>query len=100
MRVRFAVAAQHDVAEARLFYSRVVPRRRAGFNAALRASVALLREYPLAGELVDAPIRRHVLTGYPFTLLYVIRREEVIIEALVHHSRDPQDWSGFLNRDP
>ena len=93
MRSRFSEAAAEDLREARAFIlARFGAHTRKGFNAEIRRAVALLREHPLAGKPAGKKAREYVVETYPYSLIYVIEHDEVVISAVYHHSRDPTFW--------
>jgi toxin ParE1/3/4 len=92
VRARFAEAALADLAEARAFYGRARREARIGFNRELRRAVALLREHPEAGKPAGRTAREYVIDVYPYTLVYYIADDEIVIAAVAHHSRDPEFW--------
>lgn len=100
MRPRFSEAAAEDLREARAFIlRRFGAQTRKGFNAQLRRTLTLLREHPLAGKSVGKTAREHVVDGYPYSLIYSVETDEVMISALYHHSRDPSFWHDRFDRD-
>jgi toxin ParE1/3/4 len=93
LKARFNEAASEDVREARAFVlTRFGRQARNGLNAEIRSNVALLCEHPLAGKPTGKTAREHVLSGYPYSIIYYIERDEIVISALSHHSRDPTFW--------
>ena len=93
MRAHFSEAAAEDVREARAFVaSRFGAQVRNGLNAELRRAIALLRERPFAGKPAGHTAREYVLDGYPYSLVYSVEADEVVIAALYHHSREPTFW--------
>lgn len=93
MKTSFSEAASDDLREARTFVlKRFGEQARRGLNAEIRRTVALLREHPLAGKPAGMTAREHVLSGYPYSIIYYIDDEEIVISALYHHSRDPIFW--------
>jgi plasmid stabilization system protein ParE len=93
LRTRFQEDASEDLREARAFVlARFGRQARKGLNAELRRTVAMLREHPLAGKPAGKTAREHVLNGYPYSIIYYIQGEEVVISALYHHSREPTFW--------
>lgn len=93
MRTRFTEAASADLREARAFYGTSSREARVGFNRVMREAVALLREHPEAGKPAGKTAREYVIDNvYPYSLIYYIEADEVVISALYHHSRDPEFW--------
>ena len=92
MKPRFTDAASADVREARAFYGKKRREARIGFNRELRRAAALLREHPEAGKAVGRIAREFVMDVYPYSVIYYIVEDELVIAALYHHSRDPEFW--------
>ncbi|HEX6913144.1 MAG TPA: type II toxin-antitoxin system RelE/ParE family toxin [Longimicrobium sp.] len=93
MKGRISDAASEDIREARAFvFSKFGRQARQGLNAEIRRGIALLREHPLAGKPAGRMAREHVLDGYPYSIIYHVGQDEVVIAALYHHRRDPAFW--------
>ncbi|HZG42736.1 MAG TPA: type II toxin-antitoxin system RelE/ParE family toxin [Longimicrobium sp.] len=99
MNLRFTDDAKAEIQEARGFYAGTPAR--AGFNAELRRAAALLRERPLAGKPAGRVAREFVLPGaYPYSLIYHIDHDTVVVSAVAHHRRDPTYWRGQYGPEP
>jgi plasmid stabilization system protein ParE len=59
-----------------------------------RASIAL---FPCASPLIAKRVRRFVLTGFPYDVIYSLLADEIVILAFAHHSRRPAYWVHRLN---
>jgi toxin ParE1/3/4 len=92
VRTRFTEAASADLREARAFHGQKSRLARVGLNRELRRAVTLLREYPEAGKPAGRTAREFVIDIYPYSLIYYIEGDEVVISALSHHSRNPAFW--------
>jgi plasmid stabilization system protein ParE len=100
LRARFSEAAAEDVREARAFVAAKFGRQvRQGLNAELRRAIALLREHPFAGKSSGRTAREYVLDGYPYSLIYSIENDEIVIAALYHQNRDPVFWHDRFGRE-
>jgi plasmid stabilization system protein ParE len=89
---RFTEAASADVREARAFYGKRGRLARIGLNRELRRVLTLLREHPEAGKSAGKTAREFVMDIYPYSVIYYLDKDEVVIAALYHHSRDPEFW--------
>lgn len=58
---------------------------------ALRATRKLL-EHPELGMRVHDEVRRFPLHDYPYSIIYRLTSEAIIIVAIAHHSRRPGYW--------
>ena len=64
-------------------------RLRDAVNAGLRS----IRERPLAWPVWrGGPARRRVLQDVPYSLVFGLDTDEVVIFAVAHHRRDPDYW--------
>lgn len=52
--------------------------------------------YPLASPLIERRVRRFILPGFPYDLIYVVFDDEIVILAFAHHSRQPLYWKSRL----
>ena len=62
-------------------------------HAAMQAAQRLLK-YPEMGVKTGHGARRFVMHDYPYTLIYRVMPETIIIVAVAHHSRRPGYWAG------
>jgi toxin ParE1/3/4 len=60
---------------------------------AVSAGLRSIRERPLAWPVWrGGPARRRVLQDVPYSLIFGVDDDEVVIFAVAHHSRDPDYW--------
>jgi hypothetical protein len=54
----------------------------------------LIGERPLAWTEIDPGVRRAVLRRFPYSLIYAVEPDEVLILAVSHHRRPrtPKSW--------
>ena len=64
------------------------------FNQATMQAAQRLLDYPEMGVKTGHRARRFVLHDYPYTLVYRVMPETIIIVAVAHHSRRPGYWAG------
>ena len=57
-------------------------------DAALRS----LELHPRQCAVFRAPVRRWLLTKFPYGILYVIYHDEIVVIAIAHLSRHPTYW--------
>jgi toxin ParE1/3/4 len=90
--VRLLPGAEDDLAEAADFYDS----RRDGlgdeFLAQVEKTVGLLCQFPKIGPVWRAPIRRFVLSRFPYSLYYQIEGESLQIVAISHQKRGEGQW--------
>lgn len=81
--------AEHDMAEAGLWYET----RRSGtapyFIRCVDAAIALVTRRPEVGPVQFGPFRRILVSRFPFGVFYTIEVETVVVHGVYHSSRDP-----------
>ena len=64
----------------------------ARFVEAVDRAATLLSDNPYLGTARNDGTRGLVLTGVPYTMYYVIKRDRIIVAAIAHHSRQDGYW--------
>ncbi len=64
------------------------------FSQATMQAAQRLLEYPEMGVKIGHGARRFVLHDYPYTLVYRVMPETIVIVAVAHHCRRPGYWAG------
>ncbi|MGI9306620.1 MAG: type II toxin-antitoxin system RelE/ParE family toxin [Gammaproteobacteria bacterium] len=59
--------------------------------------VDLLLDRPFIGRRVGA-FRRFPLRKFPFTLIYALEQDVLVVVAVAHHRRRPGYWMGRYDR--
>ena len=91
-RVRFVSPALKEVADAADYYLSRSQQAADRFMDALDHGVDLVRGNPNLGSPTEGGARRLTLSGYPYDLVYSVHGGEVVINAVVHHRREPFYW--------
>jgi plasmid stabilization system protein ParE len=92
VRARLTPEAQADLAEARLWYRDRGSGLDQRFLYAVEACLRAISEYPERGSLIEPPIRRILLRGFPYALFYVLREDEAVVLGCLHGARSPRVW--------
>jgi plasmid stabilization system protein ParE len=70
--------------------------RRAGlgteFLAEVRAVIRRISANPRMHTIVYKDVRKAVVRRFPYVVLYRVEPTEILVVAVFHTSRDPQDW--------
>jgi plasmid stabilization system protein ParE len=64
------------------------------FLSAFEAALAHIRKHPEASPLIIKNIRRKVLRGFPYSVLYSIKSDRIRILAVANQRRRPFYWRG------
>jgi plasmid stabilization system protein ParE len=89
MPVSFHPAAAAEVERAQAWYEERSVFAAAGFLQELTRAVQRIRSAPERHPAADHGTRRILLEQYPFSVVYLIRGDEVVIIAVAHHKRRP-----------
>ena len=54
--------------------------------------VAIIADYPEGFPIVHRDIRRAVLKRFPYSVLYRLKADHLIIVGCFHSKRDPKSW--------
>jgi len=63
-----------------------------GFVAEVERVAVLTAENPRLWPQIEPGVRRVVLRGFPFSLLYTTEPEQVLVLAVAHHRREAGYW--------
>jgi plasmid stabilization system protein ParE len=90
--VSFLPAAEADYREALHWYEVRSAQAAAGFEAAMQIAVQRVAHAPESWPLCDNRHRFYILKRYPYSLIYRIEPETVLIVAVAHARRSPSFW--------
>ena len=85
------------MSEAALFYELALTDLGTQFLDDVQRAIDRLLIYPYAGEFIDSNLRRALLQRFPFSLIYTIESDNIVIIAVAHHGRDPDYWKSRVN---
>ncbi|MDX6559116.1 MAG: hypothetical protein QOF72_2165 [Blastocatellia bacterium] len=89
---RFLLPAEEEMTEASVFYEAATSGLGAGFLDEVQRLINILREHPELGQPVGRDLRRAILHRFPFSLIYSVEVDEVLIVAVAHQHRRPDYW--------
>ena len=93
--LRFDPAARRELDEAADFYDAEDPGLGLAFLDAAERAFEQIQAFPESSPISLAPVRTKVLSAFPFSVIYWVTDDEVIIVlALAHHRRRPEYWRG------
>lgn len=92
MNIDFLDAAKSELDDAIDYYDE----RRFGlgleFSEELEQALERIDHYPEAWSQLSSRVRRCVLNRFPYSVIYEIRSEIIIIVAIQHHHKEPESW--------
>ena len=92
MKARFHEIALDELAAAVSYYKTVDRDLGKRFRTAIHVMVANIKRAPLEGPIYVDNVRRLVPAGFPYIIFYVPYEKEVLIVAVMHTSREPDNW--------
>lgn len=92
MRASFHPAAAAEVERAQAWYEERSVFAAAGFLQELTRAVQRIRTAPERHPPAGHGTRKTLLEQYPFSVFYLVRRDEVFIVAVAHQKRRPGFW--------
>lgn len=95
---RFLTPAEEEMTEAALFYEAASNQLGTDFLDDVERAIDRLCAYAQAGEVITSDLRRTLLHRFPFTLIYAIEENVIVIIAVAHESRRPGYWKSRVNR--
>jgi plasmid stabilization system protein ParE len=91
-RLNFLSAANLNLAQAIGYYNERSPVVARDFLREVRRATTLLLDYPQACPIVRGEVRQKVLRRFPFSVLYMVEDDRVIVVAIMHQHRRPDYW--------
>ena len=92
MKVRFLTLAQQEVDEAVAWFGERADGKGVDFLDELDRIVRLVKTYPFAAPQIDLEIRRRLFARFPYSLIYGIDHNTIVVIAVAHSRRAPHYW--------
>ena len=92
MKIRFLSLANQEVDDAVQWYEDQAQGLSRDFLDELDRAVRLVRIYPLMAKEIEPEIRRFLFARFPYSLIYGIDSEMIVVIAVAHQHREPRYW--------
>ncbi|MEG4629689.1 type II toxin-antitoxin system RelE/ParE family toxin [Microcoleus sp. AR_TQ3_B6] len=92
MRYVFHPEALAEYSEAVQYYAEQRSEVAQMFINAIEDAVYRIRESPTPWAIVDEDVRRCLTRKFPYSILYTIEQDYILILAVTHCSREPGYW--------
>jgi hypothetical protein len=92
LKVRLISPANLELDEAIRYYEHQLPGLGFRFFQEASAAIERIRFMPEAWTKVGARTRRCILKGFPYALLYVMEKDEILITAVAHLHREAENF--------
>lgn len=94
------LSARADITDAVEWYDAIRPQLGEQFLSRLDALLSRLLEHPLSAPLYFLEYRAVVLSNYPYRLVFRVTDDALVVVALRHTSRDPEELKSRLVERP
>ena len=91
-RLEANVAVELDVEAAFEWYEAEETSLGVLFLEELRSTYQRILDNPLAFQEIRSGIRRALTRKFPYAIYFVIERQTILIIAVLHTARDPEEW--------
>jgi len=95
---RFLSPAEDEMTDAILFYEDASRGLGNDFVDDVEQAIDRLCEYPSSGPEVSPGLRRMLLHRFPFSVVYAIEKDEILVVSIAHHGRRPGYWQSRVER--
>lgn len=96
MNVRFLAPAEIEMFEAAAYYELQVPTLGENFLDIIENAIDGIVEHSETCPEINKGIRKLVVRRFPFSILYQIFNNEIIVVAIMHHKQKPRYWVNRL----
>lgn len=94
MRVAFSSAARRDRQETEAWYSRRSRVALESFRRELNAAIRFISDYPEGAPQFHGDARAKTLPHFPYSVIYDIHPDRILIIALADERREPGTYDG------
>ena len=99
MNFEFLPEADEEFREAARYYENEAPGIGLAFIAEVHRVIAVVISHPRAAKKIRGTIRSKVLFHFPYSLLYSIESDLILIVAVAHQKRRPTYWRSRLKQN-
>ena len=92
MRVIFHPEAHAEMIAQARYYEAKSEGLGSDFLTAVEEATQRIEQSPKAGPIIRASIRKRLISGFPFNVLYEIQTDRIYIAAVMHQHRRPGYW--------
>ncbi|MYH70649.1 MAG: type II toxin-antitoxin system RelE/ParE family toxin [Gammaproteobacteria bacterium] len=89
---RYLLPAELEMTEAALFYEEQLPGLGRDYLDDIQRSIDLIRTHPETGQVIRGKFRRGLVSRFPYSIIYSIENDHILILAVAHNRRKPFYW--------
>lgn len=95
---RFLKPAERELLEASLFYETASVGLGTQFLDDIERILNRVRAHPHVGNVVAGNLRRSLLHRFPFSIIYSVEANEILVIAVAHFGRRPGYWENRIDQ--
>jgi plasmid stabilization system protein ParE len=92
MKWGFHPEAEEELFDAIDYYQSLAPNLGESFAQEVYKTIQRILDFPMAWPEVRPTIRRCLLNRYPYSILYTIKNDQVVVLAVMNLYRKPEYW--------
>jgi plasmid stabilization system protein ParE len=97
MTIRFLTLAKREVDDAVVWYEEQAKGLGRDFLDELDRVVRLVKIYPHIATQIEPDVRRFLFRRFPYSLIYGINNDTLVVIAVAHQHREPRYWVDRLD---
>jgi hypothetical protein len=97
--VRFLSLTEQEIDEAVAWFDEQVEGKGTDFLDELDRVIRRVKAYPFASTQIEPDIRRCLFAHFPYSLIYGIEEQTIVVIAVAHFRRTPRYWVGRMESD-
>ena len=94
MQVVILSVVWQELSDAVDYYQKESPKTAIRFADAFDESAKVIESGPTRYREIRRGIRRYVMHSFPYSIVYALEANRVVVVALAHHRRNPDYWQG------
>jgi len=99
MEIKFLAPAENEFLDAISYYNMQSEGLGYEFAAEVKKTIERIIQYPEAWAKLSKRTRRCRTNRFPYGVIYQIREETLLIVAVMHLGREPQNWKSRLKNE-
>lgn len=92
--VSFHRLAERELTEGALYYDSESPGLGAAFLSEVQRCIEMILDFPEAAAVLATPVRRQLISRFPYAVLYSIKPKEIRVLAVMNLKQRPMYWVG------
>jgi toxin ParE1/3/4 len=92
IKYRYLAPARGELRNAAHYYREVSRRVAAAFMMSVQDAIDQIVEFPESAPIIRGQVRGKIISRFPYTLMYRVEEDVVLVLAVAHHKQRPEYW--------